>query len=109
MAGSVDVVIPTYNKYELTEGCLRTLVGQTLTHRVTVVDNGSSDGTPERLRKDWPDVEVECLGENHGFAIAANAGVAKGSAETVVLLNNDVQCRPDFLERLVAPLRDRTM
>src|SRR5204862_5465776 len=35
-----------------------------------------------------------------------NRGVAAGGGELVVLLNNDVECRPDFLERLVAPFED---
>ena len=38
------------------------------------------------------------------FAEACNRGVREGSGEIVVLLNNDVDCRPDWLERLVAPL-----
>jgi N-acetylglucosaminyl-diphospho-decaprenol L-rhamnosyltransferase len=103
---SVDVVIVTYNRYELTESCLRHLAGQTIDHRVIVVDNGSTDDTPARLLADWPDVRLVALGRNHGFAVASNRGVAEGSGEIVVLLNNDVRCRADFLERLIAPLRD---
>jgi GT2 family glycosyltransferase len=38
-----------------------------------------------------------------GFSIACNRGVSAGDGEIVVLLNNDVACHPDFLERLVAP------
>jgi hypothetical protein len=49
-------------------------------------------------------VQLECFDENRGFAEACNRGVAAGDAEIVVLLNNDVDCRPDFLERLLAPL-----
>jgi GT2 family glycosyltransferase len=41
-----------------------------------------------------------------GFSAACNRGVRAGSSEIVVLLNNDVDCRSDFLERLVAPFRD---
>ena len=49
-------------------------------------------------------MHLECFDENRGFAEACNRGVAAGSGEIVVLLNNDVDCHPDFLERLVAPL-----
>jgi N-acetylglucosaminyl-diphospho-decaprenol L-rhamnosyltransferase len=103
---SIDVVIATYNRYDLTASCLRHLLTQTVAHRVIVIDNGSNDGTPARLRAEWPEVHLERLAENRGFATGCNLGVAAGTGEIVVLLNNDVECRPDFLERLVAPLRD---
>ena len=106
MPGSIDVVILAYNRYELTESCLRHLRAQTVEHHVIVVDNGSTDDTRARLRAEWPAVQLEALDENRGFPEACNLGVAAGCAEVVVLLNNDVDCRPDFLERLLAPMRD---
>jgi N-acetylglucosaminyl-diphospho-decaprenol L-rhamnosyltransferase len=101
---TVDVVIVAYNRYELTDSCLRHLAAQTLEHSVIVVDNGSTDDTSERVAADWPALELGRLPHNHGFAQACNGGVAAGSGEIVVLLNNDVDVRPDFLERLVSPL-----
>jgi GT2 family glycosyltransferase len=68
-----------------------------------VCDNGSTDGTPGRAREAFPDVRVVELGANVGFPAACNRGVAAGEGEIVVLLNNDVECRPDFLERLIVP------
>jgi N-acetylglucosaminyl-diphospho-decaprenol L-rhamnosyltransferase len=106
MTASIDVVIPAHNGWELTESCLAHLRRQTVAHAVIVCDNGSTDGTPERARDSFPDVRVIELGANVGFAAACNRGVAVGDGEVVVLLNNDVDCRPDFLERLVAPLQD---
>ncbi|MGO9763457.1 MAG: glycosyltransferase family 2 protein [Solirubrobacteraceae bacterium] len=106
MPSSIDVVIVAYNRYELTDSCLRHLQAQTIEHRVIVVDNGSTDDTRARLSAEWPAVQLERFDENRGFPEACNRGVAAGSGEVIVLLNNDVDCRPDFLERLVAPLRD---
>src|SRR5271165_1848584 len=106
MPGSIDVVIVAYNHYELTDSCLKHLRAQTIGHHVIVVDNGSTDDTRARLRAEWPAVQLEQLDGNRGFPQACNMGVAAGSREIVVLLNNDVDCRPDFLERLVAPLKD---
>jgi GT2 family glycosyltransferase len=103
---SIDVVIVAYGRYELTDSCLRHLRAQTLEHRVIVVDNGSTDNTYERMISEWPVVQLECFAENRGFAEAANSGVAAGSGDVVALLNNDVDVRADFLERLVAPLED---
>ncbi len=104
MPASIDVVIVAYNHYELTESCLRHLRAQTAPHRIIVVDNGSTDDTPARLADDWPEVHLESWPDNRGFAEACNRGVAAGDGEAIVLLNNDVDCRPDFLERVTAPL-----
>ncbi len=109
MPSSIDVVILAYNRYELTESCLRHMQTQTVKHHVIVVDNGSTDDTRARVRAEWPDAQLEQFDDNRGFPEACNRGVAAGSGEIVVLLNNDVDCQPDFLERLVAPLRDLTV
>ena len=106
MAASIDVVVPAYNRYELTRDCLAHLARQTVAHRTIVVDDGSSDDTPAQVRRDWPRVTIVELGANHGYTMAVNRGVSAGEGEYVVLLNNDVQLRPDCLERLVAPLAD---
>jgi N-acetylglucosaminyl-diphospho-decaprenol L-rhamnosyltransferase len=104
MPASIDVVIVAYNRYELTASCLRHLREQTIGSRIILVDNGSTDDTRARVGAEWPEVHLEWLDDNRGFAEACNRGVAAGSGEIVVLLNNDVDCHPDFLQRLVAPL-----
>jgi N-acetylglucosaminyl-diphospho-decaprenol L-rhamnosyltransferase len=104
VAGSIDVVIPAYNRWDLTRSCLRHLDAQTVAHRVIVVNNGSTDETRASLRRDWPRVTVLELDRNHPFTQAVNLGVDAGDGDHVVLLNNDVELRPDCLERLVAPL-----
>jgi N-acetylglucosaminyl-diphospho-decaprenol L-rhamnosyltransferase len=101
---SVDVAVVAFNRYDLTSSCLTHLAAQTRAHRLLVCDNGSTDGTAERIASDWPEAALVRTEDNRGFAQACNAAVALGSGDVVVLLNNDVDCRPDFLERLVAPL-----
>jgi N-acetylglucosaminyl-diphospho-decaprenol L-rhamnosyltransferase len=105
---SIDVVIPVHNRADLTERCLESLQAQTVSHTVIVCDNASTDGTPARVREAFPEVRLVELGANLGFAAACNRGVSRGSGEIVVLLNNDVVCRPDFLARVVTPFRDST-
>jgi N-acetylglucosaminyl-diphospho-decaprenol L-rhamnosyltransferase len=105
VAVSIDVVVPVHNGYALTCDCLAHLARQTLAHRAIVVDDGSSDGTPALLRRDWPRVTLVELGSNQGYTKAVNRGVSVGESEHVVLLNNDVRLQPDCLERLVAPLQ----
>lgn len=106
MPPAIDVVIVAYNRYDLTDSCLRHLHAQTAAHRVFVVDNGSTDDTRARLAAEWPDAHLQSFDDNRGFAEACNRGVAAGDGEAIVLLNNDVDCREDFLARVVAPLRD---
>jgi GT2 family glycosyltransferase len=95
-----------HNRWELTSSCLAHLGAQTLPHTVIVCDNGSTDTTADHVRVSFPEARLIELGANVGFAAACNRGFALGNGEIVVLLNNDVDCRPDFLERLVAPLTD---
>jgi N-acetylglucosaminyl-diphospho-decaprenol L-rhamnosyltransferase len=106
MSPTIDVVIVAFGRYELTDSCLRHLSAQRPEHRVIVVDNGSTDDSASRVAAEWPDVHLERFAENHGFAEACNRGVAAGAGEVVVLLNNDVDVQPDFLERLLAPLEE---
>lgn len=103
---SIDVVIPTHGGWDLTERCLGRLEAQGVPHSVIVVDNGSTDGTPEKVRHGFPDARIIELGGNLGFPVACNCGAAAGTADVIVLLNNDVEARPDFLERLVRPLEE---
>jgi N-acetylglucosaminyl-diphospho-decaprenol L-rhamnosyltransferase len=103
---SIDVVIPTHGLWELTERCLQRLRAQTVPHTVIVADNGSTDGTPDKIRASFAEVRLVETGGNLGFPVACNKGAAAGTGEVIVLLNNDVECRPDFLEQLVRPLAD---
>ena len=75
-------------------------------HRVTVVDNGSSDGTAEHLREHYPEVELVELGENLGFAAAVNRGIKASDSEFVAVVNNDLELVPGWLEDMVAALRE---
>jgi N-acetylglucosaminyl-diphospho-decaprenol L-rhamnosyltransferase len=104
---TIDVVIPTFNGWSHTERCLQHLRAQTVPHRVIVSDNGSSDGTQERVLADFPEATLISGEGNRGFPYACNRGVEAGAGEIVVLLNNDVDVRPDFLERLIAPFADQ--
>ena len=72
-----------------------------------MVDNGSTDGTAEHLRREWPAVEVVALAANAGFAAGVNRGLERARGEFVALVNNDVELHPDFLRELVDGLSSR--
>lgn len=72
--------------------------------KVIIVDNGSTDGSPERLRAWFPDVEILALGKNRGFAAGNNVGVRRAlalGADWILLVNNDAVLAPDALQRLI--------
>lgn len=103
------VVIVTWNGWELTRRALASLfadaaaAGATL--EVIVVDNGSTDGTVERLRDEFPAVACLPLGENLGFAAANNRALAHVTAPLVFLLNNDTVVEPGTVAALLAAAR----
>ena len=101
MTPTVDVAVVAYRHWDLTRSCLEHLARQTATHRVTLCDNGCDEGTAERAAAEFPDVAVVRLERNMPYAVACNRAVANGSAELVLMMNNDVDIRPDFVERVV--------
>lgn len=100
------VVIPTFNGCRLLAETLDSLQRQTAEHDVVVVDNASTDGTIELLAERFPHARLVHLPENVGFGRAVNRGVAAAETDVVVLVNNDVVCEPEFVERLLEPLQD---
>lgn len=100
----VTLILLTWNRWELTERCLESLLASDLSGaEILVVDNGSTDGTPERLAT-YPEIRVLALPRNLGFVRGNNAGIAAAAPDhDVVLLNNDLEFpRRDWLQRLRA-------
>ncbi len=106
MTLSAAVIIVNWNGKEYLRVCLDSLRAQTHPDfRVIVVDNGSSDGSLEMLATDYPEVQVEALGENTGFVIASNRGAALApDADVLVMLNNDTEVEPGWLLALTSAL-----
>src|SRR5436305_10453862 len=103
---TASIVIPVWNEWQMTRGCLDTL-RPTLGVRdeVIVVDNGSRDATPNGLRS-FPWVKVITNEENRGFATACNQGLAAATNDAVVFLNNDTLLTPRWLDALLSPFED---
>ncbi len=95
------VYIPNYNGSERIGRVLQSLREQTRPVDVVVVDNGSSDGSLALLHDEFPEVTVLALAENVGFGPALNRAVAEHPADPLILLNNDVECEPRFVEAML--------
>ena len=99
-------MIPTRDARSLLLEALTSLAGQTVDLDVVVVDNASSDGTAAAVAERFPEVRVVRSEENLGFGRAVNRGVETVDTPIVILVNNDVVCEPDFVERMLAPFAD---
>jgi O-antigen biosynthesis protein len=98
----VSVVTVNYNGAELTGALLDSLERQTYRHHeVVVVDNASTDGSVERLRREHPRARIVELPGNAGFVGGNNAGIRAARGELVALANNDTVAEPGWLEALV--------
>jgi len=69
---------------------------------VIVVDNGSTDASLDLLARDYPWVKLIQLGSNLGFTGACNAGLRAGRGAVLILLNNDTEVAPTWLEEILA-------
>ncbi len=100
----IDIIIPNYNGRALLPTCLAALEAQTRQDfRLTVVDDGSHDDSLAFLAQ-YPTVQVLALPQNRGLAKAVNAALRITTGEIVVLLNNDTEAHPRWLECLVGTL-----
>jgi GT2 family glycosyltransferase len=110
MTSLVDVVVVTRNHGATIGATLAGLVSQTVqAGTVFVIDNGSADDSVSRAEAfgERLPITIIRLGENSGFAAAANLGVRRGSAPFVLSLNPDCRLAPDYLAELLAALESR--
>jgi len=99
----ISIVIVNWNGKQWLSACLDSLANQTYRHiEIVLVDNASSDGSIDLLKKNYPSVRVVANKQNHGFAGGNNRGVEYAKGELVMFLNTDTWIDPDFIEKLYA-------
>jgi GT2 family glycosyltransferase len=101
----VGVIILNWNGKKDTDECLDSLKSITYpNYEIILVDNGSTDGSVEYLKKLHPEIEIIENQKNLGFAEGNNVGIIKAienKADYVLLLNNDTVVSPDFLTTMI--------
>jgi GT2 family glycosyltransferase len=107
----VSVVIVNYNTWHLLRDCLASVLADAaesgLQVEVVVVDNGSTDGSPERVARHFPQVRLIRNARNVGYAAGTNQGIRASSGRNLLLLNSDTVVRPGALrERLLRITED---
>lgn len=98
----VDVLILNFNGKSLLKRCLDSVLKTDYPDfEVFVIDNGSTDGSAEFIRKGYPQVKLVETGSNMGVAAAYNRVIDGLSSEFVAVLNNDVEVDKDWLKKLM--------
>ena len=109
MSSRTVAVILNWNSGEMTAECIRSLLAMDSSdYEMVVVDNGSSDGSAEYLRRGFPEITVLRQEHNLGFAGGCNVGLQYAldrEAEFILLLNNDTVVCKNFVRGLVEQAR----
>ena len=100
----VSIIIVNLNTRDLLSECLKSVYAtrHNLQTEVLLIDNGSSDGSVEMVRRDFPDVLVTVNAKNEGFARPNNVGMRRANGRYVLLLNSDTVVEPDSIRTLVS-------
>jgi GT2 family glycosyltransferase len=97
----ISVIVVNWNGKCLLGECLSALRQQTFRDFETIlVDNGSEDGSVEYVRTQFPEAKVVPLADNRGFTGGNVAGYEQASGDLIVLLNNDTEAHPKWLEEI---------
>jgi GT2 family glycosyltransferase len=96
---SISIVIVSYNSRELLHDCLLSIEAEPR-EQVIVVDNTSSDGSIEMVKRDFPWVKLILNPKNNGYGAAANLAIESCSSKYVLLLNSDTLIKTGTLELL---------
>ncbi|MCB0490377.1 MAG: glycosyltransferase family 2 protein [Cyclobacteriaceae bacterium] len=110
---TIYVVIPVYNRKELTRRCLESLSKQTYPKRVVIViDDGSSDGTSHMIASEFPWVRLLQGGGDLYWTGAVNLGIKyalkeANASDYVLLLNDDLVVHEQYLFNIFAAAQAR--
>lgn len=99
----VSVVIVNWNTKDLLLKCIRTIYDDQagIEIEIIVVDNGSTDGSAEAVRENYPEVNVISNGKNLGFAKANNIGIKTAKGKYICLSNSDIEVERNCFSGLI--------
>jgi GT2 family glycosyltransferase len=98
----VSIVSVNYDQPQVTCEMLASLIKVTYPNFETlVVDNGSAKTSPDIIKQKYPQVQLIISEKNLGFAGGNNIALKHAKGDYILLLNNDTEVKPDFLDSLV--------
>jgi GT2 family glycosyltransferase len=99
----LSTIVVSASTRDLLEQCLGSATAATagLDSELIVVDNASTDGSPDMVRERFPGVRVIANDSNLGFATASNQGLRACSGQFALLLNSDTVVSPNALATMV--------
>lgn len=101
----VSIIIPHWNNYPILEECLNSLKNVSYKNcEIIVVDNGSADGSPDKIKQHYPEIILVENDTNEGFAGGCNRGANRANGKYLLFLNNDTTHVQNWIEPLVIQL-----
>jgi len=102
----ISIVLVSFNTAHELVACLESVgrCAAAIPHEIIVVDNGSTDGSVEAVRRRFPSVQLVANQENLGFPKANNQALPLVRGEYILFLNPDSELQPGTLERMLAEL-----
>jgi GT2 family glycosyltransferase len=106
-APELSVILVNYNDCLHLKDCLSSLTDtvKDISFEVIVIDNQSSDGSPEWIREHNPHVRLTVNSENLGFAKANNQGIKESRGQYILFLNTDTILKPQAVAMLLEELK----
>jgi GT2 family glycosyltransferase len=103
----ISIIIVNFNGLRFLDACLSSICHQSYKlYEIIFVDNGSSDGSVDLVRKRYPAAIILETGKNLGFAGGTNTGIRRSTGEFILTLNNDTILDSHFLEEIKKPMQD---
>lgn len=99
----LSIIIVNWNTKDYLKKCLESIkqIPRDFLLEVIVIDNHSSDSSPEMVRREFPEIHLIVNSENAGFARANNQALEIAQGKYLLLLNSDTQVKADTLKKAV--------
>lgn len=103
LLNETSVIIVTYNNKNQIKDCLVSVLSEKPSE-IIVVDNNSNDGTPDLIKKLFPQVKLIYNPKNGGYSRGINIGVENTKKEYLIVLNPDTKVKEKCFDALLRPL-----